>query len=48
MRPAGYESVAAEPAVDSATSILALVVSALSCAVSLAAIGFVVFSIKSN
>tara|TARA_B100001057_G_scaffold175135_1_gene175749 strand:- start:2080 stop:2223 length:144 start_codon:yes stop_codon:yes gene_type:complete len=46
MRPAGYESVSTEPAVDSATSILALVVSALSCAISIAAIGFVVFAIK--
>ena len=48
MRLAGYESVSSEPTVDSATSILALVVSALSCAISVAAIGFVVFSIKSN
>lgn len=49
MRPAGYESVSTEPAVDSATSILALVVSALSCALSIAAIGFVVLSMeKSN
>lgn len=48
MRPAGYESVTAEPAADPTTSLFALVVSALSCALSVATIGFVVFSIKTN
>ena len=48
MRNGGYESVNKEeaPAADGATVRLALVVSTLSCSVSLCAIAFVVWSIQ--